>query len=280
MNNVQFKQVGFLSTEEKNQGFPNCGQISLGFNKMYTTFRPGILLRNKFINNLEQTVNEKVIELIEKSRGFDIEEKSIYQAINEFYFDELTEPLDNTNIYITGHSLGGALATIATMDIVATDRNLKGDNIKPKLKNPVTLYTFASPRLGDNVFADKFNELTSNNYIRAFRLANSEDLVTKVPLSVWFRTGIDIDEESWDILDGARSTFNAVTGGVFETDYQHVGIPIYFTHQARRYKKLNEEGEPVQDQGGKPVMEDTATLGDNHNMTASYCGALPNSTFT
>ena len=46
-SNAQFKQVEFLKTEEDNpngnknpKGIEGYGKISLGFNKMYTYFRP------------------------------------------------------------------------------------------------------------------------------------------------------------------------------------------------------------------------------------------------
>ncbi len=145
--------------------------------------------------------------------------------------------------------MGGALATIATMHIAEKD----------KFETSINLYTFASPRVGDNVFADKFNQLVYQNKIKAFRFANSEDIVTKVPFPVWFKSGIDLENNP--LLELTRSTFNRLTGGIFDKDYQHVGIPIYFTHQARRFNN---------DQNLKP----TATVGDNHNMTATYCGAL------
>lgn len=261
-NNSQFKQINFLSTKENTDGFPHLGKVSIGFNKMYTSFRPGIWLENEQNNALSQTISEKIRNLIEKRRGFDIEEKSIRQVIAEFFSTELTETTSNTHIYVAGHSLGGALATLAAMDIVATDLNLTGESGGSKLTHPVNLHTFASPRVGDNLFADKFNELMVSNHIKAFRFANSEDLVAKIPLPVWLKMGTDLSAEKWSLLSGLRDTFNTITGGIFETDYQHVGIPIYFTHQARR-KQSNGE------------LNKTSNVGDNHNLTASYCGALP-----
>ena len=132
---------------------------------------------------------------------------------------------------------------------------------KDKLRTPINLYTFASPRVGDNEFADKFNQFASgeNKKIKAFRFANSEDIVPKVPFPVWFKSGIDLVQKP--LLELARTTFNKITGGIFDKDYQHVGVSIYFTHQARRFN-------------GDGTLKPTATVGDNHNMTSTYCGAL------
>ena len=249
-SNAQFKQVNFLQINPK--PYPNdledFGQISLGFNKMYTEFRPGILIERNFINKIFSSFDGKVRKILEKIDKFKIKKQSIDQAINDFFSNPDLE-LDNADVYITGHSLGGALATIAALDIAR----------KNKLNNPINLYTFASPRVGDNTFADKFNEFVSKDKIKAFRFANSEDIVPKVPFPVWFKSGIDLVQKP--LLELARTTFNKITGGIFDKDYQHVGVSIYFTHQARRFN-------------GDGTLKSTATVGDNHNMTSTYCGAL------
>ena len=50
------------------------------------------------------------------------------------------------SIFVTGHSLGGAVATLLACAISATFK-----------RNPVTLYTYATPRVGDTVFARHWN---------------------------------------------------------------------------------------------------------------------------
>ncbi|MDJ0574536.1 MAG: lipase family protein [Xenococcaceae cyanobacterium MO_234.B1] len=255
-SNAQFKQVEFLKTEEDNpngtknsKGIKGYGKISLGFNKMYTYFRPGIFIEKKFLNSIFRSIDSKVRKRLEKINDFDIGQKSIYKAISEYFSSPNLDT--NAHIYVTGHSLGGALATIAAMDIAQKD----------KLRTPINLYTFASPRVGDNEFADKFNQFASgdNKKIKAFRFANSEDIVPKVPFPVWFKSGIDLEDKP--VLKLVRNGFNGITGDIFDKDYQHIGVSIYFTHQARRF---NDDG----------TLKPTATVGDNHNMTSTYCGAL------
>ncbi len=56
-------------------------------------------------------------------------------------------------IYVTGHSLGGALAILATLDI--------------KMQFPgtrVAMYNFGSPRVGDPLFAHIYDESVRNSY--------------------------------------------------------------------------------------------------------------------
>ena len=70
----------------------------------------------------------------------------------------------NLKIWLTGHSLGAALATLAA------DRYGKAQG----------LYTFGSPRVGDPDFKKDFN-------MNACRFVNNSDIVTKVPPSGMFR---------------------------------------------------------------------------------------------
>ncbi len=69
--------------------------------------------------------------------------------------------------YISGHSLGAALATLAAADLAL---------LVPKLKEQIRLYTYAGPRVGNPSFAQMHSQLVPNSY-RIFNLADS------IPLS-------------------------------------------------------------------------------------------------
>jgi triacylglycerol lipase len=86
---------------------------------------------------------------------------------------DVRETLASANrmrIYVAGHSLGAALATLALPDIESTTR-CKVD----------ALYTYGSPRVGDDGFVRKFNERFID---RSFRIVNTSDVVTSIPLPV------------------------------------------------------------------------------------------------
>ncbi|GAB4455408.1 MAG: hypothetical protein Kow0070_03600 [Anaerolineales bacterium] len=69
-------------------------------------------------------------------------------------------------LYITGHSLGAALATIAT-------QHLEHD---PVLRDEIAAcYTFGSPRVGDDEFDREFKS-------SIYRVVNTTDIVTVIPL--------------------------------------------------------------------------------------------------
>lgn len=146
----------------------------------------------------------------------------------------------DTQIYVTGHSLGAALATLAALHI---DKLLKADG----LNIPVHLYTFASPRVGDRTFASHFAAIDT------YRIINSEDLIQSIPLP----TTKILDDASLSGLDPvkqqrvalSREFLTLVTKGQSEQQYQHVGLPVTFTHQ-------------------------TGTIGGNHNHTKTYRQAL------
>ena len=84
-----------------------------------------------------------------------------------------------SNIWVTGHSLGAALATLAVADIV-TNVNYPGAAI---------MYNFASPLVGNQDFVDFFkskigtSKCDGNNNINtcSWRVVNTNDIVPKVP---------------------------------------------------------------------------------------------------
>lgn len=70
-------------------------------------------------------------------------------------------------IEVTGHSLGAALATLYVAKTALTNKAPHVD----------ALYTFASPKIGDQDFVDKFNALKLNSW----RVLNLQDIVGSLP---------------------------------------------------------------------------------------------------
>jgi Lipase (class 3) len=84
------------------------------------------------------------------------------------------------SLVITGHSLGGALATLLALDVAAN--TALGTNL--------SAWTFASPRTGDPSFADTYNQVVPNTV----RIANRMDLVPKLPLPPLYQHVLGIFE--------------------------------------------------------------------------------------
>src|SRR5256885_868415 len=87
----------------------------------------------------------------------------LYQQCSVSVITAVKRVTGSPKVFVTGHSLGGALATLATADLAI---------------NGITaaMYNIASPRVGNAAFAGKFN---SNGQVAAsWRIVNTEDIVT------------------------------------------------------------------------------------------------------
>jgi hypothetical protein len=83
--------------------------------------------------------------------------------------DSIKGYLDNgtaASVTVCGHSLGGALATLLTLDV----------GLNTPCRTP-TSYTYASPRTGDHTFAGAYDSAIPSSY----RIENRQDLVPKLP---------------------------------------------------------------------------------------------------
>lgn len=95
----------------------------------------------------------------------------VYDTIGGAIVDEVNRLAASsayTMLYVTGHSLGAALATLAAPDLARATR----------FTAPV-LYNFASPRVGDPAFAALVDDLPTS-----WRVANTNDEVPKLPPAV------------------------------------------------------------------------------------------------
>ena len=70
-------------------------------------------------------------------------------------------------VFITGHSLGGALSTLCCFDFTERTGNAR-----------MTHYSFASPRVGNPTYADRFNYITG---MSSLRVNNTEDIIPQLP---------------------------------------------------------------------------------------------------
>jgi hypothetical protein len=118
-------------------------------------------------------------------------------------------------MYVTGHSLGGALSTLFTADIgqygIDAGRGLpqleqsepwwksvvnnfmgnKNDDVVsfdmkgPPRPKSLRMYNFGSPRVGNMAFAELFDALVDEGLIdQAYRVVNGDDVVARLPRTV------------------------------------------------------------------------------------------------
>jgi triacylglycerol lipase len=217
ISNFQAEQALFL-------GESDLGKVSFGFHKILTRSYDDLDESVKLLNQNK----DAVLQQLQKQSI----EKTILDTLNN---NSLCPP--NSEVYITGHSLGGALATLATL-LIAKRTNFT---------NPV-LYSFAAPRAGDKNFAGQFNEL------ECYRIANSEDLVPTVPPATNTLIGAEMQHvlsiAQKNRIEALNELKGFFSGNLLRQDYAHVGIPLYFT-------------------------DHRGSISYNHNLESTYRQALP-----
>jgi len=174
-------------------------EIPIGFlarsgDKLFVIFR-GTRTPTEWVNNM----NAKLIPFSINNTG-NVHEGffNLYMDIRDDVLGPLASVHDKPKIYVAGHSLGATFASFAAYDIeITTGRKVH------------SLYTFGSPRLGDDEFVNAFNKKLSE---RAFRIANSSDIITEVPFPTEF-------------------------AGFLGEYFSHVETPVLFTVQNKDIEK-------------------------------------------
>ena len=128
-----------------------------------------------------------------------------FQSLNSVWsvvMEHLKElQTDNQPVWITGHSLGGALAALAyaTLRLQEPKYDLAG------------AYTFGQPRIGDDILCKNFD---GDSKHRFFRVVNNNDIVPRVPSKI-VRQGVSI-------LTMAAKAIHDINS------YEHMGTQLYF----------------------------------------------------
>ena len=147
--------------------------------------------------------------------GFRSSLESISRRLKELLLATVPpgDAISDYDMLVTGHSLGGALATLFTADIgqygIDAGRSLPqledsdpwwkslagslvGQTVNtddrwasPPRPKSLRVYSFGSPRVGNKVFTELFDALVDEGMIQqAYRVVNGEDVVTRMPRSV------------------------------------------------------------------------------------------------
>ena len=113
------------------------------------------------------------------------------------------------SVYVTGHSLGAALAHLAAAGIAAEF------GIKP------ISYTFSGPRAGDSAFAASVKAAG----LETWRMFNTDDIVPTVPPAAVQFAFPNMGMTSLSPLTNALSSFVKLS----TIGYEHIGYPIAAT---------------------------------------------------
>ncbi|EKF28044.1 lipase, putative, partial [Trypanosoma cruzi marinkellei] len=124
--------------------------------------------------------------------GFNCELQSLWVKMRK-YLRKLVGKKGIERILITGHSLGGAMATIAAANLVSQNY-MFASGLK------ILLYTFGSPRVGNMQFADWLLASFCRVGHESYRVTHKRDAVPHVP-PMWFGF-YHVPHEVWYDNDG------------------------------------------------------------------------------
>lgn len=164
----------------ENQGSKALQGYDKYTNTIFTSFRGSSNIHNWLENIRVKKIAPYVNASINVENGF----YNAYNYIKSQLFDNLIK-LQNkyktSDLLITGHSLGAAMSTLMTYDILTiyTDYNIK------------YFINFGSPRVGNKDFVNSFNSYNINSY----RITHYYDVVPHVPEE--FIGYLHISNEIW-----------------------------------------------------------------------------------
>lgn len=134
--------------------FPGKGKIHCGFMKAL-----GLLMDQGWPEKYKQEDEQRPIA---------------YYTIRE-KLKELLEQNETTKFILTGHSMGGAIATL--FPAVLAMHHETG-----LLKRLEGVYTFGQPRVGDEEFKRFMESLMQNHGFKYLRFVYCNDVVTRLPI--------------------------------------------------------------------------------------------------
>ncbi|OQR84501.1 hypothetical protein ACHHYP_13289 [Achlya hypogyna] len=164
-----------LVTELYDAGTDTYGYVLRGDKRIVVVFRGTASAKNAVTDvkyNLVPTDfvahNHPEFEKIRVHLGFWTAYNTVRAELKRVVSATLAEMGGEVQLYFTGHSLGGALATLASFDVAYSTNH------------DVVMYNFGSPRVGNHAFAKCYNKLVPN----AYRIVNDGDAVVGNPKRV------------------------------------------------------------------------------------------------
>lgn len=170
---------------------------------------------------------------------------------------------DDVSLYFTGHSKGGAMASLAAVRF----------RLDPSLPNVTSVHTFASAKPGDSAFRTAYNQLVHQTSYESHL-----DLVPFLPPSRDTMAAID-NEEMMDMVHGMLWSQDNVQnrGGKkkmndYQWDYRTVGSRVFIDREAQIVPVVTRELDNAR------IRDfETETLLRIQRFAAAHCSGCPGS---
>jgi hypothetical protein len=149
-------------------------------------------------------------------------------------------------LYITGHSLGGALATLAALKL-----EMAGTS-------PEAVYTIGSPRPAGTAFASQYDGRLKD---RTFTHINFSDIVPRVPFDkgILEDLGFDWSQDAADLLQ-KLTTLKTEPGRYVPTQFRRVGTVKYMMEDGQLADSPPGFWQQVRDWAWSAVKEELGTV--------------------
>jgi len=173
----EIKNLTHVSDFVGDDGVRNLGAMWVSENVIWIGFK-GTTEVNEWLNNfhIKQISYRTGRETYDNLPPFMRTHKNVkihsgfirtYNRLRPLIMEKITDFDPTMQICLSGHSMGGALATILGVDLKSMGYN-------------VTVYSFCSPRVGN----DELSELVKQIKLPLYRIINQDDMIPQTPLSV------------------------------------------------------------------------------------------------
>ena len=149
-----------------------------------------------------------------------------YDEIMEYVKELFVGRWDTYKLYVTGHSLGGALASLFAFEAAASE----------DVPKPVTCVSVASPRVGDESFQAAFTALEQDGKLRHLRIAHSQDPVTMMPKTSTKKI-LSLLSPAVFVALAIREAF-----GASQETYRHTGVKLRLHTDKSKLYELSYQG--------------------------------------
>lgn len=175
----------------------------------------------------------------------------------------------NRTVWITGHSLGGALAELcAAQAALVEDIPVQG------------VYTFGQPRVGNNTFAKTMNEALGS---RIHRFVNDRDIVPRVPLfsmqfchygNLRFFDHKEVESETASAVETLAAALKFFAGSFNVAMLGQAADLVKDVASQLLHHDLTEKDEEAAKERVREILKGGVEKIDDHNMVTHYLRRL------